>query len=683
MTQSYDLDQSVSVLRGVGPKKAEALARLGIEQLRDLLYHFPREYRDLRSVLLINDLPDGQKGLVCARVVLILPGRGYGRNKTMRLLVEDATGQMEVVFFRSGFLERAFSVGETWYFYGPVQVKDGRVRMMHPEFTRADGYEPRGIEPVYPLTKGLSQRELRNWIRALMADVGNLEETLPAPLLEEKKICSLAYALRHMHFPSDETAYRLARFRLIYEELLTLQAALFMSRSRFGEGRKGIAFSPSISMQPFLEALPYAPTGAQRRVLGEVSGDMESDRSMNRLVQGDVGSGKTLIAQAAIFKAVSSGYQAAMMAPTELLARQHFETLKRDLGPMGIEIALLTGSVNGKAKAEVLEGLKSGRIFVAVGTHAILSAGVEFEHLGLVITDEQHRFGVNQRLMLTEKGENPDVLVMTATPIPRTLAVVLYGDLDISLIDEMPPGRQPVYTERFGEGDRERAYRLLADELDAGHQAYVVAPLIEDSDVLDSRSAESLHREISGRFPDYKSALLHGQVPPKEKEAVMEQFYAGEIRILVSTVVIEVGIDVPNATVMLIEGAERFGLAQLHQLRGRVGRGRARSYCLIITDVTSGIADERADVFCRTSDGFVIAEKDLELRGPGEVFGFRQHGLPELVLADPLRHARLFQESRDDARRLLERDPSLKSPENRAFGQRVRTLFERMEHVVL
>ena len=683
MKQPIDLKGRIQNLPGIGPRKAEALERLGIFCPEDLLFHFPREYQDLRKLTGIRDLTEGARSLVRAKVLLIVKGKGFGRRRTLRLLTEDGTGRMEVLFFNGGYLDQTFLRGGSYYFYGKVQIENGRVRMLHPDFTSAEGDPSGRILPVYPLTRGMSQKELRKHIQTILDECAGPEETLPAAIIGKKHLCSLAYALRNIHFPEDEQKYKEARYRLIYEELFCLQTALLLSRERFGKGRKGICFSCEVRTEAFVAGLPYTPTGAQKRVLAEVEADMESAGAMNRLIQGDVGSGKTLIAQAALYKAAKCGYQSAFMAPTELLARQHFETLRNDLAPLGVRIALLSGSLAGKERNRILSELRNGLIDVVAGTHAIVSEGVLFRNLGLVITDEQHRFGVNQRLLLSKKGENPDVMVMTATPIPRTLAVILYGDLDISVIDEMPPGRIPVLTAKYNGMEREQAYRLLEGEIRKGRQAYVVAPLIEDSEALESRSAESLFAEIRNRFPDLSSAVLHGSLPRQDKGLIMERFYQGEIDILVSTVVIEVGIDVPNATVMLIENAERFGLAQLHQLRGRVGRGREQSYCLIISDAQNEIAAARAEVFCSTNDGFLIAEKDLDLRGPGEVFGMRQHGLPELVLADPVRHFSIFRESREDAEALLKEDPELSLPENCAFGKNLRQKFDRLETIVL
>lgn len=580
-------------------------------------------------------------------------------------------------------MERAFVQGHEYYFYGKVKNNAGKVTMFHPTFSAVSEVEELGILPIYPLTKGISQKELRKHIKTALKYTKNMAESLPRSVLEKRNLCGIDYALHHIHFPEDENKFREARYRLIYEELFDLQVALEFAKKRFGKGRNGIRFDKDIKATVFTRGLLYALTGAQSRVLADVEADMESARAMNRLVQGDVGSGKTVIAQAAIYKASKCGFQSAFMAPTELLARQHYTTLTADLTPYGIRVGFLSGSLTAKTRKIVLEQLKNGEIDTIVGTHAIVSEGVVFSKLGLVITDEQHRFGVNQRLLLSGKAQNPDILVMTATPIPRTLAVILYGDLDISLIDEMPPGRKPVETKKFSGEQRDTAYEILFSEIQKGRQAYVVAPLIEDSEEIDGRSAQSLAEEVRQRFPDVNSALLYGSMKQQEKDAVMESFYAGVTKILISTVVIEVGINVQNATVMIIENAERFGLAQMHQLRGRVGRGADKSYCLIITDSQNEISLARAETLCSTNDGFIIAEKDLEMRGPGEVFGVRQHGLPELKLADLSKHMVVFEQAREDALSLLVHDPSLNREENVDFGKRIKEKFDTEISLVL
>ncbi len=683
MNKIIEINTSVGELSGVGPKKIEAYERLNIKTLDDLLQHLPREYEDLRNIKCISSLSDGEKALVAAKVLLITKGKGYGRKRTLRLLVEDKTGRMEVLFFMGGYMEHAFIQGNEYFFYGKVKKDSGRVTMFHPTFNSPGDVQETGILPVYPLTKGITQKELRKHIRTALHVMPDDNETLPASIIQKKRLCGLKYALSNTHFPEDETKFKEARYRLVYEELFDLQIALLLSRDRFGKGREGIAFDRKIKGKEFTQGLPYPLTGAQQRVLADVESDMESARAMNRLVQGDVGSGKTVIAQAALYKAIKSGYQGAFMAPTELLAKQHFETLSRDFAPYGVHVGFLTGSLSVKEKKNVLSQLKSGELNMVIGTHAILSENVDFLNLGLVITDEQHRFGVNQRQLLSKKGKNPDVLVMTATPIPRTLAVILYGDLDISVIDEMPPGRLPVETRKFNEKQRNAAYDILMSEILKGHQAYIVAPLIEDSMEMEGRSAQSLFLEMTNRFPGVRSSCLYGSMKQQEKDAIMEKFHSGEISLLVSTVVIEVGINVPNASVMLIENAERFGLAQLHQLRGRVGRGSQQSYCLIVTDSESPVAVARAQTMCSTGDGFIIAEKDLDLRGPGEIFGMRQHGLPELKLADPVKHIKLLEEARKDAVDFLADDCDLNKPENAFFMTAIKHKFDSIDSLVL
>lgn len=683
MSDSINILTTTEKLPGVGPKKSEAFERLHIKTLKDLIYHFPREYEDLRCITNISGVAEKEKALVRSKILMIIKGKGYGRKRTLRLLTEDKTGRLEILFFTGGYLEKAFVQGNEYFFYGKIKTEAGKSVMLHPTFIPATDSDELGIMPIYPLTKGLSQKELRKHIKTALQYIEELPETLPQSIIRKKNLCNLKYALQYIHFPKDEQKFKEARYRLIYEELFDIQIALQFAKGRFGKGRKGIRFDKRINTLTFIEGLPYTLTHAQVRVLSDVESDMESDRAMNRLVQGDVGSGKTVIAEAAIYKASKCGFQSAYMAPTELLARQHFNTLSADLEPYGIRVGFLSGSLTAKNKREILEQLMDNAIDTIVGTHAILSEGVEFANLGLVITDEQHRFGVNQRLLLSAKAKNPDILVMTATPIPRTLAVVLYSDLDVSVIDEMPPGRIPVDTQKFKQEDRDQAYQILFAEIQKGRQAYIVAPLIEDSEEINGRSAQSLFEEVRHRFPKLKTELLYGSMKQQEKDSIMERFYAGITNILVSTVVIEVGINVQNASVMVIENAERFGLAQMHQLRGRVGRGENKSYCLIITDAKSDIALERADTMCSTNDGFIIAEKDLEMRGPGEIFGIRQHGLPELKIADLSKHMSVFKEAKEDAIALLLQDPSLVQTENLGFKDYIKEKFNAETSFVL
>jgi ATP-dependent DNA helicase RecG len=516
---------------------------------------------------------------------------------------------------------------------------------------------------------------MRKWQKTALEHLPELEEYLPEETIKRNRLCGIRHAIENIHNPADRQRLMEAKFRLIFEELLFLQTGLLAIKYKMSGENKGIAFSPDVSLEAFTSTLPYRLTAAQRRVLSEINADMESDRVMNRLVQGDVGSGKTAIAAAAMYKAVKSGFQAVMMAPTELLARQHYESLKELFLRHGIETGFLSGGISQKEKKEVQDQIESGFLDIIIGTHAVIQPGVRFHNLGLVITDEQHRFGVNQRALLSQKGRNPDVLVMSATPIPRTLAVILYGDLDISVIDEMPPGRKKIITRAVNSEGREAAYEFVRREAGKGRQVYVVAPLIEDSENLDVKSALGLYDELKERFHEFPVAFLHGGMKQADKDRIMEEFAKGRIRILISTVVIEVGINVPNATVMLVEYAERFGLAQLHQLRGRVGRGEEQSYCILITEGNSAVAEERANIMKSTNDGFVIAEKDLEIRGPGEFFGMRQHGIPEFKLADLVRHVKILKDVRDEAERILKEDRLLAGKEYQKLKEKIDIMF--------
>ncbi len=548
--------------------------------------------------------------------------------------------------------------------------------MIHPDFSRSWESLMEGILPIYSLTKGLTQREMRLW-QSKAIDILSVEikEIMPRRIIEKHRLCSLEYALKNIHFPGDKQKLKEARFRLIFDELFILQLALFRLKSGINVNNKQVFLSKDVNKEDYIKTLPFSLTEAQTKVVNQISRDLRGKTIMNRLVQGDVGSGKTIIAEIALYEVCKSGYQGVLMAPTEILAVQHYKTMVHRFADHGLKVGLLTGSLSAKNKKQVLDDLESGEINILIGTHALIQAGVEFKNLGLVVTDEQHRFGVNQRNLLTKKGGNPEVMVMTATPIPRTLAGIIYGDLDISIIDQLPPGRQKIITKSINETSRTKAYAFLREQVKQGRQAYIVSPLIEDSPELDVRSAESLYQEVSRSFKNFQVALIHGAMKQGEKDAIMEAFYSGEISILVSTVVIEVGVNVPNASIMIVENAERFGLAQLHQLRGRVGRGTAQSYCILVTGTDSKLATERADILVNSTDGFFIAEEDLRLRGPGEFFGTRQHGLPDLKIADLVRHMAVFQRVRDDARDIFEMDPYLQKDEHMGLGKRVEDVY--------
>lgn len=670
-----DLRESVTSLKGMGPKKAEALKKLGISTMEDLVFFLPRSYEDRRNRVDISDAAEDQNSVVTGEVKLVVNDRYRGGRKQMlRLLVEDGTGSMEVVFFNAKYLQHSFRTGRKYTFFGKVTRNFGKMQMIHPEFSDADGMED-GILPVYPLTKGISQREMRTWQKSLKKIYAMAEDILSSEAVERNRLCSLSYALENVHFPQEKQKLLEAKYRLIFDELLILQTGLFMARQNVTDGRNGIAFSPEADTGRYIESLPYPLTGAQQRCVEEIERDLESSTAMNRLVQGDVGCGKTAVAEIAMYKAVKSGYQAVLMAPTEILAAQHFDGISRAFEAHGIRTAFLTGSLKAAQKREVLEQIATGEAQVIIGTHAVIQPDVDFSRLGLVITDEQHRFGVRQRVKLREKGENPNVLVMTATPIPRTLSVILYGDLDVSIIDELPPGRQQTVTRCLKSEKRGECYDFVEQQLKQGRQAYVVTPLIEESETLDAKSAEQVAAELKKRFRGYSVELIHGAMSQDEKDRIMESFSRGETDVLVATVVIEVGINVPNATVIVIENSERFGLAQLHQLRGRVGRGSHRSYCFLILDGGSEIAEKRGQIMEASSDGFFIAEEDLKLRGLGEIFGTRQHGLPDLAITDLSKHMKILEQAKEEAKAMLADDPALDAPEHSALRRRITKLF--------
>lgn len=666
-----ELDDKITTLKGVGPKKAEAFARLGIETVEDLIFAFPRIYEDRKNIVPIAKLKEEETALFIGEVDVIRPGgyyRGRG-SKVLRMLITDDTGSIEVVFFNASYLAKTIHRGDRLAFYGkPVYNRD-RLQVVHPQFEKADTAET-GIIPVYPLTSGITQREMRRLQKLVRPLYSQVEDILSEETVHRNNLCGIEYAIRNVHFPEDRQNYLEAKYRLVFDEFMILETGLMASKINEQAYEKGSRFLDDSSEKEFIESLPYPLTGAQQRCVTEIMADLTSDRPMNRLIQGDVGSGKTAVAQVAIFKAVRSGFQAVMMAPTEILARQHYEGISREFDAFGIKTGFLSGNMRAAEKRQVLEELSDGSIQVLIGTHAVIQPDVVFCNLGLVITDEQHRFGVSQRIKLKDKGDRANVLVMTATPIPRTLAVVLYGDMDVSVIDEMPPGRMPVVTKCLtGFDAREKCYDFVERQIREGHQIYVVTPLIDESEAMDARSAAQVYEELAARFA--RTEMIHGSMKQAEKDDIMARFSAGEIDVLVATVVIEVGINVPNATVMVIENAERFGLAQLHQLRGRVGRGRWQSYCFLITEGQSELALKRGEIMEASSDGFYIAEEDLKLRGPGEIFGTRQHGLPDMRLADMAKHMNVLNDARDEAKAILEDDPKLRKPQNQPLKRRV------------
>ncbi len=671
------LSDNVTAISGVGPKKAELLKKMNIHTVEDLLYLFPRKYEDRRHAVTIIEAPFNQDVLLETRVVTKqISGNPYGKKRLLRVLAEDNTGSVELLFFNGKYLADYFKPGQALTLFGNITLNNGRRQMVHPEFhTTGDKDDVRGLFPVYPLTDGLYQGQMRSMQLAVRETAKEIKEWLPEYIVKENNLCSPAYAIENIHFPQAERPVLESRYRLIFEELLTLQSGLFyIKRGRESSGQ-GVSVGKGVSLKPFLEVLPFNLTEGQERTIKQIECDLESSRAMNRLIQGDVGSGKTAVAELAMYKTVRGGFQAAMMAPTELLAKQHAATLKKHFEPLGINVRLLSGNTKARERSEILEDLETGDVNILVGTHAVIRPDVRFANLGLVITDEQHRFGVNQRTLLAQKGENPNILVMTATPIPRTLAVILYGDLDISVIDTLPAGRKPVRTFlRYGDS-RKKIYDFVENQIKEGRQAYVVAPLIEESEAIDCKSAGEIYEELCKSYPNLRIGLVHGAMKQQEKDFVMEAFASGGIDILVSTVVIEVGIDVGNATVMVIENCERFGLAQLHQLRGRVGRSGHQSYCILVCGSDSETAKKRNKIMCSTEDGFVIAEEDLKLRGPGEIFGTRQHGLPELNITDLVKNADMLEKVKNVARDLIDRDSELELPEHTELKKRVKKMF--------
>ncbi len=584
-----------------------------------------------------------------------------------------------VTWFNQPYLKDKFIIGNKYKFFGKVSLKAGRVMFNSPVFDVGEKVQNTGrIIPIYPLTYNLSQNNLRKIMEeAIKIVYGNLQETLPQYLIKQYNLEDINNATKNIHFPKEFEDFNIARNRLVFEELLSVQLALLELKNNYITEKKGIQFDKNVKMSDVINTLPFKLTKAQLRVLEEIDENMESDKVMNRLLQGDVGSGKTVVAMCAAYKAVKSGYQAAIMAPTAILATQHLENFKKILDKLNIKCELLISGITKKKKEDILNRLKNGEIDILIGTHAIIEDNVIFKNLGLVVTDEQHRFGVRQRAKIAEKGNNPDVLVMTATPIPRTLALILYGDLDISIIDELPPNRKKIETFAVNKNMTERVNNFIKKQIDEGRQAYIVCPLVEENEEMDLKSVEALYETYSKEvFPQYKVEYLHGKMKQKEKDDIMERFKNGKIDILISTTVIEVGVDVPNSNIMVVENAERFGLAQLHQLRGRVGRGEYKSYCILKYEGKGETIRKRMKVMCETNDGFVISEKDLELRGSGDFFGTMQHGLPEFKIANLFEDIEMLKKVQVVAMEILEKDPKLEKEENKPLRRLIQDKFK-------
>lgn len=665
----------IRFLKGVGEKRAELLRKKGIDTVGALLRFYPRAYLDWQNITPISECHEGEN--VCVRAEITSPVKTVNIRRGMTLYkfsAADDSGVIEVTLFNRKYLAENLREGRSYLFYGKLGYGITLRQMSSPEIMPA---EYMGIEPVYAATEGLSSKTIEKIMKNALVYTDSMQDAIPDGIRQKNGLCDFKTALKSIHFPLERQALESAKRRLVFEELFVLQTGLlFLKRRR--RALAGCTVKKNL-LEEFKKTLSFKLTGAQERVINECLSDMMSPRPMNRLIQGDVGSGKTAVAAALMYISAGNGFQSALMAPTELLAEQHFKTLCKITENSGIKCALLTGSLTKKQKDEVKTGLKSGEIKVAVGTHALLTDDVEFESLGLVVTDEQHRFGVGQRGRLSSKGNNPHTLVMSATPIPRTLGLIIYGDLDISIIDEYPAGRQKIATYCVDSSYNARVYNYIKKFIAEGRQAYIVCPLVDENEALGIKSASEYYEELSeNQFKDYTLGLLHGKMKPKDKESVMRRFAAGEIQLLISTTVIEVGIDVPNAALMVIENAERFGLSQLHQLRGRIGRGEYSSACILISDVKSGDTKRRLDVIKNNTDGFKIADEDLKLRGPGDFLGSRQHGLPDMKIADIFADRETLHSAGKEAEELLRRDPMLHEAENAGLRSEITELFRRL-----
>ena len=670
-------DTPVRYLKGVGPKTAERFEKLGILTLSDLLCHYPRRYLDFSKPYSIAEAPADTECVVKAEVFAKPGGRILpGGRRMERITAGDDVSSLEITWFNNSYAAQKLELGQEYYSQGIVTGGMLRRQMVNPQVRTDAQVKSSPFEAVYPQTEGLTSSAIAKCVRQLLPHAELLPDPLPSEMLKKYRLLSKADAVRAIHCPATEEEAFAARRRLIYEELLVLQLGIGRMKNH-GAAATGAPMKKA-DASPFWESLPFSPTGAQRRAVEEILTDMSGETSMNRLLQGDVGSGKTLVAAAAIWACIRAGYQAALLAPTEILASQHAENLNRLLSPFGMRVALLTGGMKAAARRTTLAAIRDGEADLIVGTHAILSEGVEFARLGLAVVDEQHRFGVRQRGLLAEKAANPHLLVMSATPIPRTLGLLMYGDLDISILDELPPSRKPVKTRCITGKKRADLYGFLDREIDSGRQVYIVCPAIEDAGGSGLNAVKSYYEDIAKAYlPDRRVGLMHGKLKPKEKAEVMDDFKSGRLDALVSTTVIEVGVDVPNATVMVIENAERYGLSALHQLRGRVGRGAAESWCFLVSDNASESVQKRLKFLCSTSDGFAVAQYDLETRGPGDFFGSRQHGLPTLQIADLMNDTRTLHAAQSEAVALLAEDPLLERPEHALLARQVEQMFDK------
>ncbi len=671
------LDKNIRYLKGVGEARAKLFEKKNIKSIKDLLYYFPKGYEDRTKTKPVSELTDGETVCIYAAVFSPLRERRIRKNLTVQTLtLFDETADITAVWYNSNYLKGKFVPGEKYVFYGRIEIKSGRRSIITPEYEKENENKVTGkIVPIYGLTENLTQRIVRTAMEQAVKGAAQMPEILPDCIREKYKLSHIGYSMQNVHFPNTFDDYTIARRRFVFEELFVLQLAMDIRRKGIVQEESNV-FENIECINDFFKLLPFSLTNAQRRVIDEITADMAKPHPMNRLVQGDVGSGKTAVAAGAIYVAVKNGFQAAMMAPTEILAVQHFETLQKLFENTGIRVLLLTGSMKAKEKRTVAESIELGLADVVVGTHAIIQESVQYGNLGLVIADEQHRFGVNQRAKLAHKAAAPHVLIMTATPIPRTLALILYGDLDLSVIDELPPGRKPVKTYAVGENMRKRVFAFIEKNVKNGTQVYIVCPLIEETEKMDLQNAQELAEKLQKMYPDMRIGLLHGKMNANLKDSVMQEFSDGIIDVLVSTTVIEVGVDVPNANVMVVENAERFGLSQLHQLRGRVGRGGEQAYCILFAHGGSEITKKRMHTMCESNDGFYISEQDLHLRGPGDFFGVRQHGLPEMKIANLFSDTDVLKQAQEAAQWFvlnedIEKYPELKKRTEDIFGEHI------------
>ena len=676
-----DLLKDVKYIKGVGPERVKSLNKLGIYTLEDLITYYPRTYEDRSKAKKMDELENGEEGLIEAICVSRISEIRIRKNMTIyKLIVRDETATCEITWFNMPYLKTKFKIGNRYKFFGKVKRTASKIEMNSPIFEEAENSINTGkIIPIYPSIYELTQNTLKNIMNnGIKMVYGNLVETLPEYLLKEYNLIDINKAIKNIHFPENFEEYNKARQRLVFEELLVLQLALLNLKNNYAVDETGIAFNKNVHISDVINTLPFKLTRAQTKVLEEIDSDMESAKPMNRLLQGDVGCGKTAVSIIASYKAVKSGYQVAIMAPTAILAKQHLENFRKMLGQFNINCELLVSGLTKKQKEDILERLKAGEIDILIGTHALLEDNVEFKKLGFVVTDEQHRFGVRQRAKISSKGTNPDVLVMTATPIPRTLALILYGDLDISIINELPPNRQKIDTFAVRQNMEDRVNNFIKTQINEGRQAYIVCPLVEENEEIEAKSVLELAEKYKNQtFKEYKVEYMHGKLKPAEKDAIMEDFKNGEIDILISTTVIEVGVDVPNANIMVIENAERFGLATLHQLRGRVGRGKYKSYCILKYKGKSDVIKQRMEIMTKTNDGFVVSEKDLELRGSGEFFGTKQHGIPEFKIANLFEDIETLKSVQSVAIKIIEEDSKLENEKNASLKKQVDNKFEK------